>query len=1003
MAELWTAGVIFSTNPSDGDILSFNVGTDTVTLTARATATGVLDFEIGDVDNGTNINCRDALIRDYNDIIAVKQAGSRAITIRALEYDAEITANPSNQIQMAYGSTEVTTSRLDFWFQQVGLPEDVLFQWDVDLVSGTSTTYNKTTKWTLQDPLLADEFYAGSSFQAAAQGLKTNLDTFNLGEGFAVTVETWTNKSVVTLSADEAGTQFSNISIGDVGATFHYTNTEAPPDPPTGERLFYEFSDEAGEDYTVSVYDTEYAGAPVEVVAGETPFEIEYTKSDIFDTLRGSGANLSFIYHGDEAFMREMFSSNLKRFPVTLSRYNESFPSNKEVIWTGFLNTELYEEDFSYDGQTIGVEYGLTANDGIGILKHIKLYNERSEDLTTFIDVIRGAIDKITFYGDAVPNTYSIFIDIDCQMNELYNPSILDDVLLNTSNFIDEDFVYKDAAFCLDAVLLPLRMSFLKMGNDFYIFPLPTKAEAVSFLARRLTNTGSGWVENGTATINLTPIQVELGSYFKTGQTMEYNTAISNQRITVDTYSQRDIFKNQISNFEKFSDLISSDALVGDETEFKWTRELYASHEDFTFSSIGNSTAYPTVAITDFEHLVDPEVRQPMVMVENPYLFPPNHAGRIDGFQGTGYGIIMTSKKLLPRTVSSNGGKLLLDMNVLVQWHMDEYLNTSNNHTTPGFEIGCMLNVGEYYLRATHIVYEQNNGKEWYGTHLYWTKTPTTFPVSISKGLNEKIEGQEKDGKWHRIYNYGKRQLGYADKRELYSSLFEPLEIPLPPNMKPYDSINSNLEPVEVIFGLSSYVAERWYGYASNYIAGAERWTNIPISRAFNPLTIDAFMVKDISLEFASDTSENTKVEFEVENDETYREKGSNIELNVGTVNSVDVLQRAAMYGLRLSDNYRIPLTTDIRIDFSGAHSDIYIIDRDGNDNTLEGQLINTLVANRFEPTVSISADLKWPMHTPLNILNFETFGNKNFEFIGGSIDVRENSIRGTWHEINVG
>lgn len=995
--------VVFVSNPQDGGVVSYDFGATSITLTARTTPTLPDEFEIGTTPEITVANYRDALTANYTDYLAVAQSGTRAVAVSCLDYNLTVSniTTPTN-VEAYESQSSATTSQLDFWFLDE-VPNTDNLSWDVNTQSTTS--YSKTSTWTIQDPLVESLFYGAGSSVSAAQAFKQNLDSFNSGEGFSVTTQTFTDKTVVSLIADEAGTSFSGVTVGGVAVSHYLINVAAPPVPPTGVRFSYEFSSIDGEDYKVTVYDDEYLGQPVEMIGSRDPFVIEYPSFDPFETQRGSGAKLSFIYEGNESFMRDMFDTKLTRFPVFLTRADNTLPNNIEVVWSGFLNSELYEEEFSDDGETLGILYNLTANDGIAILKEIPLFNDTSNDLVTPYDIVTQAINKVVYFDDNAPTNYELRVHEDYLLDDYVYEEVFDNLYINTSNFIDEDGVYKEAGFCIDSCLKPFRLSVIKQGNVFYILPISAKASLDSLLCKRYIRSNSGvWQQFPDINTSTAPFSVGLGDYYQTGQSLSYNTGISSQRISVDGYSERDLFPNELDNESKYEEYVGQE-VMGTSEDYGWSMTSYEGHQDFTFTTVGNTTAFPIVVTTEAEHKVSPEESLPVALVKNPNCIDVGTAGHIDGLTGDN-GLVITSKKLMPRTMASNPPKLLLNMELMFMERIEEYLHTVGTWPThiPGYEIGCMLKVGDYYLQSTHFSETLNNSENYifFKKTLSWVLEPSTFAVCISKPLNQQVESEQANGKWAPIYNYGKSQLGVDvnDSGDIYKSLFEPLEIPVPPNMTKWTGVgNRQLEPIEVEFGISNYVALRWYQYNYDGAAKGMRRNTIPFS-----FSLDAFMVKNLTIEFSSDTDENTKVEFELENEESFRDKGQDIDLTLGTSNRTDVLQRGCAFARRYPSGgnpaYYIPLMEDETFGGNLADAGKFFINNDSENKSMEELLMDSIVANRFAHTTSISADLKWPQYTPIDLLTFETLTGQKMEFGGGSINVWEGSIEGTWNEI---
>lgn len=184
----------------------------------------------------------------------------------------------------------------------------------------------------------------------------------------------------------------------------------------------------------------------------DRPLVLEWQETEHYEPLQASSATLRVISESDRRFLDTLYSEIPceVRLDVLL---------DGKLYWRGTLDTEFYEEPYSYRD---GYEVSLTFSD-LAVLDRLDF---DLDGRVTALELLNTALDRAALSG--VPVT---------QMSSLSFPDAagkigLADILVDTSNFYDEDGKPSSWRDALAAVLQPLSFRLVQRSGRFCVYDL---------------------------------------------------------------------------------------------------------------------------------------------------------------------------------------------------------------------------------------------------------------------------------------------------------------------------------------------------------------------------------------------------------------------------------------------------------------------------------------------------------------------------------------------------
>lgn len=211
-------------------------------------------------------------------------------------------------------------------------------------------------------------------------------------------------------------------------------------------------------DIVVNLKKLNYNGTFLIIKGSSNPLKISYLDSNVFDTIKTAGVTIELVSESDRQLI-DLYTANYKEWQIEILK-------NDEIIFTGYITPELYQENFGLNSNYI---VSVEGNNGIGILsreRYLKSDNTNYRGTTSVFQVIKNCIEKIgiNYAG------YKIVTDLKVNnYNPASNKSILQYLMVNNDNYIDEDGVVMNCYDVLDSVLKPLNLSLFIENNYVYI------------------------------------------------------------------------------------------------------------------------------------------------------------------------------------------------------------------------------------------------------------------------------------------------------------------------------------------------------------------------------------------------------------------------------------------------------------------------------------------------------------------------------------------------------
>lgn len=848
---------------------------------------------------------------------------------------------------------------------------------------------------------------------------------FEIGATFTATVSNYATVAETKFGdlIEVSNTGYNSTEISNMVHGVYFSNTEASASnvrlehyTEYRERLYYEFQDIDGFNKRVSILDDDYDGQPYEVCGTDKPFTIEYPQKDPFNPIKGSGCQIEFLYKGDESFVREMFTSDINRFRVVLRDLNTNL-----IDWSGFLNSELYEEDYGYDGEETGIVYSMTGNDGFANLSRYRVTDEHQDTLTLY-SVLKMCAPIIGLDLEDV-ESFNRTLSENVQENDFYCNSDIDlipsyendssgeggaygifgNVYLNKTNYLDEDGKYLTLREVLEETLRPYRLHVVKVGSNVRIQSINTRVSTGSDILYDAYDVQRNSYIAGYYLISNDLHTVGNDSYYQSGQRLTSIPKINEQVVAVDNYIDEDVFINELSSGDKFLDQTTFEDAPETE-DWSWGDNQFLEHDDYDTTDILPTTTIPTLIKPSKLHKVDSSEKY-AILIKN----PPTHQGT--EILNEPSSLTLLSKKKASTSIMSGQTGFKLTVSALLQHDMANYLKNDavSNSSMFGFSMEGYLKYGNRYLKANFTEVSTSSDITHYTLSSFsWTTTPSTFPLIFSETEIEGASTTKAEGVWVSLCNYGYSGLFGSDFL-YYDELGQQNYLEIPPlyNHKEDSGVDNDSGYLE--FGIGKTIGAARF-LSKNLISNLVELLcyGTTYSSIVND-PIDYIAIEDIQLE-TTESQPSEKMEFVRTTDDSWKEEGESVELlhgtscmyNYGIYPNNPLLERGTMYVTEVgSPNSYVPINSieveKIKEDtsYSGA-----FLHENGNSDIIENLLMNSLMANRGSVLQELSLSLNSRYADFMKIIQMPDLPNRKLMFTGGEIDMFNRSISGTWREI---
>ncbi len=232
-----------------------------------------------------------------------------------------------------------------------------------------------------------------------------------------------------------------------------------------GIKYIGEWRDKRGGLSRFEISQRDYAGDMEQMVMQADPLTIERSVMDNkFQPSVGSGLELNVEAEYDGQYLNT-YTSDIKK-------YKAKFSKNGDVIWLGYLNTEVYSEDYT---RLAGYPVQLNFNDGFAVLERLLFVDNNGVNYSG----LKSAWDVLWIILDKLGLDYK-YIYVGCDsyhegMDRSQSP--LHQFKVNCDNYYDEQGDAMNCREVLDAILLTQRAICYQNEGTFNIVSVPLLAE----------------------------------------------------------------------------------------------------------------------------------------------------------------------------------------------------------------------------------------------------------------------------------------------------------------------------------------------------------------------------------------------------------------------------------------------------------------------------------------------------------------------------------------------
>jgi hypothetical protein len=331
---------------------------------------------------------------------------------------------------------------------------------------------------------------------------------------------------------------------------------------------------------TIDILENGYGGSVVNLNPDAAPLQISKSGdvSKIFQSTIGSGAVINI--NGTPLSMLNLFSADPQQFIVKC--YNGS--SGTGLFWQGFVNTEIYNEDYSAN---YPIPISINANDGMTVLD--SLWYKQSNGAfytgcTTIGTVINNILGKL---GITFSNVYT---SNDISTNGT-NYNLFNNITVNQDNYIDESRVAMTCREVLDSIFQGLGLVLTFQADSIFIIdPInlndTTKGKKYTLSSfTESTNALGGYIDLSGGTL----------TYYETGQALDIVPKVDEVDIKYDPYT----FINYKYDFNDVKNLASVGSWGHITSPSEWYNNSTVQFSGWTQSTSGHFVGAKETNISD--------------------------------------------------------------------------------------------------------------------------------------------------------------------------------------------------------------------------------------------------------------------------------------------------------------------------------------------------------------------------------------------------------------------
>lgn len=339
------------------------------------------------------------------------------------------------------------------------------------------------------------------------------------------------------------------------------------------KKYYLPFKDLHNQPYTIEIWeDTDDVITFVEIEGSTPPFCVSFLGiDDKLTPVRGSGCELNLISETDRQFFG-LYTAKIQQFQIRAYR-------GIDLIWCGYLDTELYSEPFNVN-QNYDVTF--SGSDGFAILERLNYLTPSDIELVEVLDPTHGYNTVVPIEKGKLPYTGivtqweiikniltklnlpwgAIYVGISTESPEFTiadNENIFEKTFCTNENWYTED-VSKNAENCrtvLESILQPYGAFIIQDNANIYITDINTFAKGNTQDFKKYDPITFVYLQ--TVSINLALGDISSIGIAETSQDLTIVSAINEQIVKYSPYKKIDIvnydatadFNTQLTSVDK--------------------------------------------------------------------------------------------------------------------------------------------------------------------------------------------------------------------------------------------------------------------------------------------------------------------------------------------------------------------------------------------------------------------------------------------------------------------
>jgi hypothetical protein len=333
------------------------------------------------------------------------------------------------------------------------------------------------------------------------------------------------------------------------------------------------FSSVNGRKYRMVIQEDNFTEKYDVITGDKHPIIIDYPSTEKFEPIQTSGAIINLLSSSDRQFI-DLYSSDKLKYRVFLQQSDDDSGDNLSytiTIWRGYLNTEMYSEDFSRLKNYIVT---FTANDGFNILNRIPFIDDNGDNYsgsTSHFETILNILNKLNLEYNSI--NISLSTSISGVTFEEYE-TLLHHTFTRNDNWYNEDNEPESCKKVIDEILRPFGAIIQQINGDYYILDYNSINKTSGTLFKTYSNTG---VYVGENILNL-KVDVSTIGIYRTGLQFNYNSGINKQVIKYNQYNKKELYNIKLTP-ENISDLYTTSTYLSG-GDYEWKEYKYTTHTD---------------------------------------------------------------------------------------------------------------------------------------------------------------------------------------------------------------------------------------------------------------------------------------------------------------------------------------------------------------------------------------------------------------------------------------